>query len=407
MSKLSAKEIRRLSEGLPPWESMSFACGGWLQFYMFGVAKALQIRGLDKDVTYCGCSAGALVSVGLILEGDFDDAIRFCKEEGIPRAYGAITGLFKLHEYVLKCIDDYLIQKYKDIPPNQLQIAVTKVWGFRGEIVKVHDSKSDLIDSLLASSAAFPFASIVKRNGSWYIDGGWTDFQPIVDEDTITVSPFYFSDCDIKPSRYVPIWWAFAPPPSKDTIDWLYNLGYHDCMNYINSRGIPPSPRCVHSPSPILSARDAHEYDEPRKISMHRFLGYDLKNMTNQYVAFVMDLALLVLFLLVWKPLAMLFIYAELFTRTTYLSILFLCSIIIQIGKRMIVKTSTTSSTLLVEEIKQMDKLWSQLLDCLSCLVSLSLFLRWFSGRPSSAALRKHDRLAKSSILYRVFRHII
>lgn len=70
----------------PPWTSVSFACGGWLQFYMFGVAKALQASGLDcpSSVTYCGCSAGALAAVGLTLEGDFDSAIEFCKKECIP-----------------------------------------------------------------------------------------------------------------------------------------------------------------------------------------------------------------------------------------------------------------------------------------------------------------------------------
>lgn len=70
-----------------PWRSVSFACGGWLQFYMFGVAKALQESGLDypSKVTYCGCSAGALAAVGLALEGDFDSAVTFCKEKCLPQ----------------------------------------------------------------------------------------------------------------------------------------------------------------------------------------------------------------------------------------------------------------------------------------------------------------------------------
>lgn len=266
MSRFSTKECQRLAEGLPPWESMSFACGGWLQFYMFGVAKALQYKGLDKGVTYCGCSAGALVSAGLVLEGDFDDAVRFCKDEGIPKAYSGISGLFKLDEYVLKCLDLHLLSKFKDIPPNILQIAVTKLWFLRPEKVTKFESKQHLIDNLLASSAAFPFASLVKINGSLYIDGGLTDFQPIVDEDTITVSPFYFSDCDIKPSRYVPIWWGVFPPPSNDTIDWLYNLGYHDCISYIHSRGIPTTPKRDTTFSPVLFAKNSHEFDEPRRI---------------------------------------------------------------------------------------------------------------------------------------------
>jgi hypothetical protein len=52
----------RLNDDTLPWESMSFACGGWLQFYLYGVGRALQARGLDypNEVTYCGCSAGAL-----------------------------------------------------------------------------------------------------------------------------------------------------------------------------------------------------------------------------------------------------------------------------------------------------------------------------------------------------------
>lgn len=74
-------------EDNPPWTSVSFACGGWLQFYMFGVAKALQATGHDypSSVTYCGCSAGALAAVGLSLEGNFDAAVQFCKDKCVPQ----------------------------------------------------------------------------------------------------------------------------------------------------------------------------------------------------------------------------------------------------------------------------------------------------------------------------------
>lgn len=265
-NSFTAKEIHRISQGLPPWESMSFACGGWLQFYMFGVAKALQYQGLDKGVKYAGCSAGALAAVGLILEGDFDDAISFCKNECLPEAYGELTGLFRLNQYVNRCLNLYLIHKYQDIPDDMLQIAVTKVSGFRAERVKVHKSKEDLVLSLLSSCAAFPFSPLITRDGSWYIDGGLTDFQPVIDEDTITVSPFYFSDCDIKPSRYVPLWWTFMPPKDRDTVDWLYSLGWHDCIQYVKSRGIPFSPHGGKINSPVIDSKNSHEFDTPRRV---------------------------------------------------------------------------------------------------------------------------------------------
>ena len=51
-----------------------------------------------------------------------------------------------------------------------------------------------------------------KYRGEWVCDGGLSDFKPVIDADTITVSPFYFDYADIKPSRYIPPWWALYPP---------------------------------------------------------------------------------------------------------------------------------------------------------------------------------------------------
>lgn len=55
-----------------------------------------------------------------------------------------------------------------------------------------------------------------------------------------------------------------------------------------------------------------HPYDVPRRISLHRFLGYDIGNITHEYVLFIMDFILLILLLTVWRPAALLLIYIEL-----------------------------------------------------------------------------------------------
>ncbi len=80
----------KMAENVPltPWRSISVACGGialtviffesnclvrlgWLQFYLYGVARAIQAQGLDDpNVSYLGCSAGALAAVGLVLDGN-------------------------------------------------------------------------------------------------------------------------------------------------------------------------------------------------------------------------------------------------------------------------------------------------------------------------------------------------
>lgn len=437
---LNPKEIYRMSQGLAPWESLSFACGGWLQFYLFGVARALQASGLTKGVKYCGCSAGALAAAGLVIEGDFDAAIKFCKDKCLPDAYAKYDGLFKLSSYVTDCIEVTLAPKYFDIPPDVLQIATTKLPFFTAERVKVHPSYEELVKAILASCAAAPFAGLVYRTGAWYIDGGLSEFQPIVDENTITVSPLYFSDCDIKPSRYVPLWWSFLPPRSEDTVDWLYTLGWNDCLEYLKSRDIQPMPGSELKSYP----KKSHPYDIPRRVrsvkalsnlfvsyftssfnyyfSLYRFLGYDVGNLTNNFVSFLMDFILLVLLVVVLRPLALVLIYIELFLRIIFLSTLSVCYAAWDISPPRVIHDAvkeaykTALSNLMrfgymvkLPESAKISKntVSKQLWDCVTCIFSLSLLLRFLTGPPSQREIRKHNRLAKQSLLYRLFRHFI
>ena len=53
----------------------------------------------SPDVTYCGASAGALAAAGLVLEGDFEAAVEFCKAECVPQAHGHISGLFRFVKF--------------------------------------------------------------------------------------------------------------------------------------------------------------------------------------------------------------------------------------------------------------------------------------------------------------------
>lgn len=61
-----------------PAFNFSFAMGGWLMFYSFGVAKCLLDHGLHKvrptQQTFIGSSAGSLAAAALALEADIDKA---------------------------------------------------------------------------------------------------------------------------------------------------------------------------------------------------------------------------------------------------------------------------------------------------------------------------------------------
>ena len=151
---------------------------------------------------------------------------------------------------------------------------------------------------------------------------------------------------------------------------------------------------------------------------MHRFLGYDVQNMTHQSMAFIMDLGLLILLLCVWKPLALILIYIELWARIFVLSAVYFVRYLLVGTTRAVHQMDTTKAKTASARLSQVlelphhKKQWlrqqhNDLWDCIACVYSLSLALRFISGRPSSVELRKHDRLARISVLYRVFRHII
>lgn len=186
----SASNDKRIA---PPFDSISFACGGWLQFYLFGVAKAMQAQGLDyTKLQVCGCSAGSLAAAGFAYDCDFDAAVDYAKYECITEAHGHVFNLFKLGKYVGNSLEGHVLPNFKDIPHGQLQVALTKLPWLERVREKEFTSAKDLKLALVGSCAAFPFAPLVYRKGSWWIDGGFTDYQPIVDNKTVQVSPFYF-----------------------------------------------------------------------------------------------------------------------------------------------------------------------------------------------------------------------
>lgn len=81
------------SRGVPAF-NFSFAMGGWLMFYSFGVAKCLMDHGLHKVLPMrqraIGSSAGSLAATALVLEADIDK-VRLCVDHIIFASYRRST----------------------------------------------------------------------------------------------------------------------------------------------------------------------------------------------------------------------------------------------------------------------------------------------------------------------------
>lgn len=75
---------------------------------------------------------------------------------------------------------------------GKLHISLTRVRDGHNVIVSHFETREDLLQALLASAFIPFFSGFVppKYHGVRYMDGGFSDNLPSLDENTITVSPF-------------------------------------------------------------------------------------------------------------------------------------------------------------------------------------------------------------------------
>jgi hypothetical protein len=259
----------------------------------------------------------------------------------------------------------------------------------------------------------------------------------VLDEHTITVSPFYFMNTDIKPSRYVPLWWALFPPNSPAAVDWVYELGYNDAVNWIHERAesqVEKQQQQLHKDNTKGATRarsnsfrnNSHAFDVPRQISMHRCLGVDVADLTHASVSVLLDFCLYLLLLLVWKPAAILMIYMELFVKVVMLvaaSVLYeLLDLLplLLVGYAFLAPHATlllwayvlgfTGAVKLLVVGPARGSHLGDLWEIARCIGSASLLRRFVPlplARLSADPLRKHVHLNKSSLIYRIVRHFV
>eukprot|EP00193_Tetraselmis_chui_P018768 CAMPEP_0177774544 /NCGR_PEP_ID=MMETSP0491_2-20121128/13567_1 /TAXON_ID=63592 /ORGANISM="Tetraselmis chuii, Strain PLY429" /LENGTH=445 /DNA_ID=CAMNT_0019292937 /DNA_START=111 /DNA_END=1448 /DNA_ORIENTATION=+ len=226
----------------PTW---TFSSSGWLFVYHFGVIKSLKRMNLHREVYTIATSGGSCAGAFLQMENDPDDVVKFVIECS-KTARSTWTGLFRLKEYLKGAIAQFSSEELPGKLRGNYEISVTSLPWLRNERVKDWASMAEGEASILASSCAIPFAGLpVYVPGVGYcIDGGVSDFQLIRalllgssyftyhDDASVTVCPFYCSRADIRPSEYVPVWWAFFPPSPEDL--WrVYELGQRDAMAWV------------------------------------------------------------------------------------------------------------------------------------------------------------------------------
>lgn len=112
--------------------------------------------------------------------------------EARRRYLGPFNPSFNIHRLLLEGLEKFLPADAHLRVSGKLHISLTRVHDGKNVIVSTFDSREELIQALLASAFIPIFSGIIppKYKGVRYMDGGYSDNLPTLDENTITVSPF-------------------------------------------------------------------------------------------------------------------------------------------------------------------------------------------------------------------------
>ncbi|KAF4530078.1 hypothetical protein B566_EDAN001334 [Ephemera danica] len=236
---------------MPTKMNLSFAGCGFLGIYHVGVAVCLKKYAphllLNK---ISGASAGAIAACCLLCDLPL---------EARSKTLGPFSPSFNVQNVLLEGLLKVIPDDAHERVSGKLHISLTRVYDGKNVIVSQFNSKEDLLQALLASSFIPFFSGLLppRFHGVRYMDGGFSDNLPTLDENTITVSPFC-GESDICPrdssyqllhallsSSFIPIFSGWIPPRFHGVryIDGCYS----DNLPILDENTITVSPFCGES----------------------------------------------------------------------------------------------------------------------------------------------------------------
>ncbi|XP_022249636.1 patatin-like phospholipase domain-containing protein 2 isoform X2 [Limulus polyphemus] len=179
---------------------------------------------------------------------------------------------------------------------GRLHVSVTRVSDGENVLLTQFDSKEDLIQALLCSCFIPFYTGILppKFHGVAYMDGGFSDNLPILDENTITVSPFS-GESDICPQdssfsimqiSLANTKIAITPsnlyrftrilfPPHPEILSKMCQQGFDDALKFLQRHNLISCMRCleVQSSFTVAEADSSTENDSIENEPEHAYDG--------------------------------------------------------------------------------------------------------------------------------------
>ncbi|KAH0555513.1 1-acylglycerol-3-phosphate O-acyltransferase Pnpla3 [Cotesia glomerata] len=279
--------------------NLSFAGCGFLGIYHVGVAVCFKKYAphllLDK---ISGASAGAIAACCLLCDlplGLFTQDLLKVSKEARRKTLGPFSPTFNVQAILLESLQKYLPEDAHTRVNGKLHISLTRVYDGQNVIVSQFNSREDLFQALLATSFVPIFSGLLppRFHGIRYMDGGFSDNLPTLDDNTITISPFC-GESDICPRDFASQMfhvnvantsielsrdniYRFARilfPPNPEILSKMCQQGFDDALRFLHRNNLISCTRCVAIQSPFVVSEtldDNTEYDpECIECKIHR-----------------------------------------------------------------------------------------------------------------------------------------
>ncbi|XP_028173729.1 uncharacterized protein LOC114362496 [Ostrinia furnacalis] len=250
--------------------NLSFAGCGFLGIYHVGVAVCFKKYAphllLGK---ISGASFGALSACCLLCDlpiGELTSDVLRVVGEARAGSLGPFSPSFNIQNVLLEGMEKYLPHDVHKIVSGKLHISLTRVYDGQNVIVSEFPTREDLMQALLASCFVPVFSGLLppRFHGIRYMDGGFSDNLPVLDENTITVSPFC-GESDICPrdlssqlfhvnlantsielskqniNRFARILF----PPKPETLSNMCKQGFDDALRFLQRNNMISCTRCL------------------------------------------------------------------------------------------------------------------------------------------------------------------
>lgn len=267
--------------------NLSFAGCGFLGIYHVGVAVCFKKYAphllLDK---ISGASVGALAATCLLCDmplGEMTSDFFRIVNEARSHSLGPFSPSFNIQTCLLEGLQKFLPPNANELVSGRLHISLTRVYDGKNVIVSKFNSREELLEALLCACFIPGFSGLLppRFQGVRYMDGAFSDNLPVLDENTITVSPFC-GESDICPrdetAQLYHVNWANTSielsrqnmnrfgrilfPPKPEVLSNMCQQGFDDALSFLHRNNLISCTRCLAVQSTFIVQESLQESQE-------------------------------------------------------------------------------------------------------------------------------------------------